>query len=104
MCSPTTSIQSGSSLDVGGTIDLFEQDNKNGGSLELHGTAKAKVLQGSNGDDQVTLIRVRFNPEGQHPPIWVNAVLVAVMQRPIWDREMISWSPIKRRSRFLLVR
>ena len=53
--SHSITIQSGSSLDVGGTIDLFEQDNQNGGSLELHGTAKAEVLQGSNGDDQVTL-------------------------------------------------
>ncbi|AII46334.1 hypothetical protein KR49_07725 [Synechococcus sp. KORDI-49] len=53
--SHSITIQSGSSLDVEGTIDLFEQDNANGGSLELHGTAKAEVLQGSDGDDQVNL-------------------------------------------------
>ncbi|WP_136987737.1 autotransporter domain-containing protein [Synechococcus sp. UW69] len=54
--SHSITIQSGSTLDVKkGHIDLFEKGNTSGGFMELHGIAKAVVLEGSEGADDITL-------------------------------------------------
>ena len=54
--SHSITIQSGSKLNAEeGHINLFEKDHTSGGFLELHGIAKAVVLEGSEGADEIIL-------------------------------------------------